>query len=83
MIRSPILAATLLALTALAVVASPAKRPGWEVHETAIPYLELIDRVKAATDHELEVQNRLRVTEDFKEGVAAMTERRIPNWQGR
>lgn len=44
---------------------------------------DLADRVKAATDHELEVQNRLRVTDDFKEGVAAMTERRIPNWQGR
>ena len=49
MIRSPIAAAAILALTALALVASPAKRPGWEVHETAIPYLELIDRVKAAT----------------------------------
>lgn len=44
---------------------------------------DLAERVKAATDHELEVQNRLRVTEDFKEGVKAMTERRIPNWQGR
>lgn len=44
---------------------------------------DLADRVKAATDHELEVQDRLRVTEDFKEGVRAMSERRIPNWQGR
>jgi len=44
---------------------------------------DLADRVRAATDHELEVQDRLRVTEDFKEGVRAMAERRIPNFQGR
>jgi len=44
---------------------------------------DLADRVKAATDHELSVQDRLRGTEDFKEGVKAMAERRIPNWQGR
>ena len=43
----------------------------------------LADRVKAATDHELEIQDRLRATEDFKEGVRAMSERRTPNWQGR
>jgi enoyl-CoA hydratase/carnithine racemase len=44
---------------------------------------ELADRVKAATDHELEEQNRLRVTADFKEGVSAMNERRVPDFQGR
>lgn len=43
----------------------------------------LAEAVKEATDRELEIQNRLRVTEDFKEGVAAMTDRRIPNFQGR
>ena len=44
---------------------------------------DLADRVRAATDHELKIQDALRGTEDFKEGVKAMAERRIPNWQGR
>ena len=43
----------------------------------------LAARVKAATDHELKVQNALRQTEDFKEGIAATSERRLPNFQGR
>jgi len=43
----------------------------------------LADRVLAATDHELDEQNRLRVTDDFKEGVKAMAERRVPNFVGR
>ncbi len=44
---------------------------------------DLADRVRKATDHELEEQNRLRKTDDFKEGVRAMAERRLPNFGGR
>jgi enoyl-CoA hydratase/carnithine racemase len=44
---------------------------------------DLADRVRAATEHELAVQTRLRQTDDFKEGVQAMAERRVPNFAGR
>jgi enoyl-CoA hydratase/carnithine racemase len=44
---------------------------------------DLADRVRAATEHELEEQTRLRKTADFKEGVAAVSERRVPNFSGR
>src|ERR1700724_540672 len=40
----------------------------------------LADRVKRATEHELAEQGRLRKTDDFKEGVKAMAERRVPNF---
>lgn len=43
----------------------------------------LADAVRAATDHELEEQTRLRMTEDFREGVAATADRRIPDFKGR
>ena len=43
----------------------------------------LAEAVKAATDHELHEQTWLRKTEDFKEGVAATHERRLPNFQGK
>ena len=43
----------------------------------------LADRVLAATNHELIEQNRLRVTDDFKEGVKAVAERRAANFKGR
>jgi hypothetical protein len=43
----------------------------------------LADRVKAATDHELDEQSWLRETADFKEGEKATAERRVPNFAGR
>ena len=43
----------------------------------------LADRVLAATNHELVEQNRLRTTEDFKEGIKATAERRVANFRGR
>ncbi|MFL4999403.1 MAG: enoyl-CoA hydratase/isomerase family protein [Xanthobacteraceae bacterium] len=41
---------------------------------------DLADRVRAATEHELVEQTRLRLTDDFKEGVKAMAERRVPDF---
>ncbi len=43
---------------------------------------DIADRVRKATDIELEAQTRLRKTEDFKEGVKAVFERRLPNFTG-
>src|SRR5438105_2521265 len=43
----------------------------------------LADRVRAATDIELQKQTRLRLTADFKEGVNAVNERRVPRFVGR
>jgi enoyl-CoA hydratase/carnithine racemase len=43
---------------------------------------DIADRAREATDHELEEQTRLRKTEDFKEGVKAVFERRLPNFMG-
>src|SRR5450631_2405777 len=44
---------------------------------------DLADRVRAATEHELKEQTWLRKTEDFKEGIKATAERRLPNFSGR
>ncbi len=41
---------------------------------------DLADRIKVATDHEKAEQDRLRQTNDWREGVAAMAERRPPNF---
>jgi enoyl-CoA hydratase/carnithine racemase len=43
---------------------------------------DIADRVRKATDRELEEQTRLRKTDDFKEGVRAVFERRLPNFKG-
>lgn len=43
----------------------------------------LADRVRAATDVELAIQTRLRATEDFKEGIDAVNQRRVPQFVGR
>ena len=42
----------------------------------------IADRVRAATDHELEEQTRLRKTDDFREGVKSVSERRVPDFKG-
>jgi enoyl-CoA hydratase/carnithine racemase len=44
---------------------------------------DIADRVLKATEHELIEQTRLRKTDDFKEGVKATSERRVPNFSGR
>ena len=44
---------------------------------------DLADRVRQATEHELKEQTWLRKTGDFKEGVKATAERRLPDFTGR
>ena len=43
----------------------------------------LADAVAAATEREYEEQNWLRNTEDFREGVKAMADRRLPDFKAR
>ena len=44
---------------------------------------DLPERIRAATDREKQEQDRLQRTDDFKEGVRAMAERRTPGFTGR
>src|SRR5215472_11233566 len=43
----------------------------------------LCDAIEAATERELVEQDWLRRTDDFQEGVKAMSERRLPDFRGR
>ncbi len=43
---------------------------------------DLAQRVRQATEHELKEQTWLRKTDDFKEGVKATAERRVPKFSG-
>ncbi len=43
----------------------------------------LAEEIRTITDHELAEQDRLRETDDFKEGLAATAERRTPKFNRR
>lgn len=43
---------------------------------------DLAERIRAATTHERAEQDRLQQTRDFREGIAAMRDRRVPRFEG-
>ena len=42
-----------------------------------------VSELRAAMEHEADIQDKLEKSEDFPEGLKAMQERRIPNFQGK
>ena len=42
----------------------------------------LAEEIARITEHELAEQNTLRTSDDFREGIAAMAERRSPEFKG-
>jgi enoyl-CoA hydratase/carnithine racemase len=70
--------------TALALAAEIAQSAPIAVMSTRATLRRgLPDAIAAATDHELEEQERQFQTEDFKEGIKASRERRLPAFTGR
>ena len=68
------------ALTLAAEIAAQA--PLAVVDTRATLRLGLYEAVDEALTRELEIQQRLRQTDDFAEGVAAMRDRRTPEFRG-
>lgn len=70
--------------TAVALAAEIASNAPLAVRSTRATLREgLAEGVKAATDHEFSEQQWLMKTDDFKEGVKSVTERRPGNFKGR
>jgi enoyl-CoA hydratase/carnithine racemase len=70
--------------TALSLAAEIAKSAPMAVQSTRATLRQgLADAVAAATEHELAEQEAQFRTQDFREGVRAMAERRPPDFQGR
>lgn len=70
--------------TAVALAAEIAENAPLAVESTRATLRDgLAEAVRVQTEHELEEQNRLRATEDFREGIRSVAERRPGNFVGR